>query len=110
MYLGVVAKPVPSKEFDGKIYLTRVSKTKVYQQRTHSKNFDDHAATNAMIWNGEWHSKESGLIVDGMTLGDLRITLAKHYQLEEEVANLIVIKFYRKKKATSATRFRVKVC
>ena len=103
MYLGVVAKPIPSKEFDGKIHLTRVSETTEYKQRTHNKNFHDHATTNAMIRNGKWYSREAGFIVDGMTLGDLRVALTVNYQLEEQVANRIVIKSYRKKRLSTLT-------
>ena len=44
MFLGVVSNPIPSKNFDGKISLTRVSKTEVYKQRTHNQNFSEHAA------------------------------------------------------------------
>ena len=104
MFLGVVSNPIPSKNFDGKISLTRVSKTEVYKQRTHNQNFSEHVATNAMLRNGEWFDADVGLVVEGMTLGDLREALAANYQLEEEVAERLVLKSYRNPNAPPKKR------
>ena len=54
MYLGVVANPVPSKNFDGKIFLQRVSETQKYKQMLHGQNFSNDASTNARIKRGNW--------------------------------------------------------
>ena len=94
MYLGVVGNPIPSKEFDGKIFIQRVSETIKYKQMTHNQNFSDEAGINGLIRRGAWYSGDAGFIVDGMTLGDLRISLVENYQLEEDVAARVVIKYY----------------
>ena len=39
MFMGVVARPVANKNFDGKILLERVSKEEVLQRRSTNQNF-----------------------------------------------------------------------
>ena len=76
MFLGVVAPP--SGNFNGKVFLKRVSETTQYLKKTHNQNFDDRAATNAKLRNGEWYAEELGLVKEeGMLLGDLREALAQ---------------------------------
>ena len=43
MYLGVVVNSIPSKGFDGKIFLKRVSKEVEYKRMKHCQNFSDSA-------------------------------------------------------------------
>ena len=55
MYLGVVVNPVPKEvhggeeDFDGKIFLDRVSTKVGYKQTTHNQNFTDIASDNGEI-------------------------------------------------------------
>ena len=56
--------------------LTRVSRTEVYQQWVHTQNFSEHAATNAMLCNGEWYDADTWIFVEEMTQGDLWEALA----------------------------------
>ena len=93
MYLGVVANAVPSKGFDGKIFLKRVSKEVQYQQMNHCQNFSDNATINGLIKNGEWKDPISGLITEGMRLGDLKESLAITYNLEQSIVDRLVIKY-----------------
>ena len=83
------------KAFDGKVYMQRVSETIQYKQRAHNQNFSDSATSNAMLRNREWYDEDADLVVDGMTLGDLRIVLVANYEIEEDIADRIVIKYYR---------------
>ena len=99
MHLGVVGIPNPTldsdgKAFDGKVYLQRVSETIQYKQRAHNQNFSDSATSNAMLRNGEWYDEDADLVVDGMTLGDLRIVLVANYEIEEDIADRIVLKYH----------------
>ena len=91
MYLSVVGNPIPSREFDGKIFLQRDSKTIKYKQMNHNQNFSDKAGINGLIQSRTWYSRDAGFIVDRITLRDLRITLIKNYQLGEDVVAQVVM-------------------
>ena len=94
MFLGVVAPP--SGDFDGKVFLRRVSETEQYKKTTHNQNFDDRAMTNTKLKNGEWYAEELGLVKEeGMSLGDLREALPQHYGLNDEVRDRLELKHYR---------------
>lgn len=54
MYLGVVAAPNPEHEFDGKVFLRRVSEEKTYSRLTHVSGIVDEYRKNAGI-HKEWH-------------------------------------------------------
>ena len=84
MFLGVILNPISSKSFDGKILLTRVSRTEIYKQHTHNQNFSKHAATNAMLCNGEGYNADIGLVIEETALSNLWEALAASYQLELE--------------------------
>ena len=53
------------------------------------------AETNTKLRNGEWYAEEVGLIKEGMTLGELRESLAQHYCLNDEVRERLVLRHYR---------------
>ena len=53
MFMGVVGRPVAHRQFDGKFFLERVSKTKYITMCTAHTNFSDDALVNAEIKNGE---------------------------------------------------------
>ena len=79
MYLGVVGLPVPkevfggNKDFDGKIFLDRVSKVKGYKKATYNQNFTDVASNNGKIKCG----KLVDLLEDNFTLLDLKEAVAE---------------------------------
>ena len=79
MYLGVVGNSIPSREFDGKIFLWRFAETIKYKQMNHNQYFSDEAGINCLIRKGAWYSRDASFIVDGITLKDLRITLVENY-------------------------------
>ena len=41
MYMGVVGRPIPEKNFDGRVHLERVSQTKTVQKMMAHQNFSD---------------------------------------------------------------------
>ena len=45
-----------------------------------------------MLRRGNWYSNDN-LVVDGMTLGDLRVVPKAHYSPEDDVANRLVLKY-----------------
>mmetsp|Transcript_2218 Transcript_2218/g.4869 ORF Transcript_2218/g.4869 Transcript_2218/m.4869 type:complete len:140 (-) Transcript_2218:4-423(-) len=90
MFLGAVAKPIPERNFDGKIYLERISKTETYKKMTTNQNFSHHAPTNELLKKGDWCKHAS----EGMTLQTLRSTLQEKYDLESSIAERLVIQYY----------------
>ena len=52
MFMGVVGRPLPHRNFDGKIFLERVSKRKFIQKCTAHTNFSDDTLVNNEIKNG----------------------------------------------------------
>ena len=90
MFLGVVANAIPSKNFDGKIFLQRVSKEKAYAQTTCNQNFSNDASANGLLKNSKWKDENLGLVVNGMTLGNLKDDLTNQYQIDEDICERIV--------------------
>jgi len=83
MYMGVVARPRPDKNFDGKILLLRVSKEKVLKQAASNQRFADNIHLNNSLREGDWRS----LHVPRMTVLELRGAIVDYYQLEDDVAD-----------------------
>lgn len=90
MVMGVIGKPFPEHDFNGKIFLKRVSETCQYKRMTCNQNFTDCATMNGMLKRGEWKL----LAVDGMFLGELRASLAEQYGLETDIQERLVLKYY----------------
>ena len=80
--MGVVGRPVPHRQFDGKIFLERVSKTKYITMCTAHSNFSDDALINAQIKNGEWRNLVADLHIN---ISDLKILFDENYDLENAV-------------------------
>ena len=51
MFLGVVAKPIESRNFDGKIFIERVAKYEAYKKSVTSEQFSDDGAFNSYVVN-----------------------------------------------------------
>ena len=54
MFMGVVAKPIPSRNFSGKIHLERISKQKTTTAMSHHHQFSDDIYVNGLIKKGGW--------------------------------------------------------
>ena len=61
---------------------------------SHNQNFSDDASVNGLLKNGQWCDKDVGVVVAGMTLGDLKIALVEQYLLESGVSDRLVICLY----------------
>jgi len=96
MNIGVVAKPVPSENFDGKILLKRIAEETEYQQVTYNRNFTDSAEMNQLLKGRDWQklvedpTEESG--IPAMTLGELRGKIAEEYKLSDYIRDKIVLR------------------
>ncbi len=90
MFIGAVANPVPERNFDGKIYLERISKTQKYKRMTCNQNFTYNAPKNVLLKEGDWikHVKED------MTLLGLRSALQEEYDLDDCIKERLVIHYH----------------
>lgn len=90
MYLGVVGRPIPEHDFNGKIFLKRVARDKEYMRTIHSQNFSDDAGINGLLKSGDWHK----LVVDeSMTIEDLRVSIAENYFLDADIQDRLVLHY-----------------
>ena len=55
MYLSVVAKPIKSLNFDGKILIERVANHKANKKSVTCERFMDDGSLNALLRAGNWH-------------------------------------------------------
>ena len=58
---------------------------------SHCQNFSNGAATNARIKQGDWFDCNVGIVVEGMTLGDLKNSLAVSCGLEAAILDRLVL-------------------
>ena len=84
MFMGVVGRPVAHRQFDGKIFLERVSKTKYITMCTAHTNFSDDALVNAEIKNGEWRKLFPDL---HLNVSDVKNLFHENYELENAVVD-----------------------
>ena len=84
MFMGVVGRPVPHRNFDGKIFLERVSERKYISKCTAHTNLSDDALVNAEIKNCEWRK----LVYDlNLHLSDLKGIFKETYALGEAIVD-----------------------
>ena len=82
--MGVVGRPVPHRNFDGRIFLERVSKRKYIQTCTFHTNFSDDALINGEIKKGKWRDLISDL---HLIVLDIKQLFLLHYDLEDAVVD-----------------------
>lgn len=90
MLMGVVTKPIESEDFDGKIFLERVTRHESYKKTATCERFTNDGTLNACLCNGEWQK----LLVDKMTLGELQNSLAATYLLDNGIVSRVVLHYY----------------
>ena len=88
MYLAVIACPEDEHNFDGKIYFTRVARTRVLRRDNHNDKLIDELSANAAI-HKEWHE----LVNLTMSPSDMKDVLNEVYCLTELTYNRLVIRF-----------------
>jgi len=90
MYLGVVARPRPEKNFNGRIVLKRVSRTSEVTAKTRNQNFSADVKVNcALQYETDWHE----LCAEGMTCADLCDSVSQFYDLSEFVSERLELYF-----------------
>jgi hypothetical protein len=88
MYLAVIACPEDDHNFDGKIYFTRVARTRKLGRDQHSNKLIDELSANEAI-HQQWHE-----FVDlTMSPSDMKNVLREAYHLTDLTFNRLVIRF-----------------
>ena len=99
--MGVIGRPQPHHNFDGKILMKRVSKVKYISTRTTHNNFSHDAIVNSHIKMGEWRK----LVDDTLTTPeDLKFLFLKSYGISEEILNRL--EFFYKTKVGSRGNYK----
>ena len=88
MYLAVIACPEDEHNFDGKIYFTRVARTRVLRRNNHNDKLIDELSANAAI-HKKWHE----LVNLTMSPSDMKDVLNEVSCLTELTYNRLVIRF-----------------
>lgn len=89
MYMGVVACPDEAHDFDGKIYMRRVSQTKTAKQSTYYSSISDHYTENKQI-----HDTFRDLHNGDMTVKELLDEIMVKWNLAEYVPrDRLVLRF-----------------
>ena len=95
MYLGVVARPRPDKQFNGRIMLKRVARTQKVKAKTRNENFSTDVKINCAIRYGDkdgrkdWHE----LYAEEMTGAELCDAISEFYGLSEFVSERLELYF-----------------
>ena len=90
MFLGVVAKPIPEKNFNGMVFLERVAREQAYKKRDHNQNFTDDATANGLLKNGDWIQLVDG---DDFLLHELKDAIAETYNLDDDIKERLVLRW-----------------
>ena len=91
MFLGVVGRPIPHRQFDGRILLERVSTTEPVTRQTATTNFSDDIFINNTIKSGEWRQLFQG--ISDLGCEDILNTVSSHYNLEHVVADRLELSY-----------------
>jgi len=87
MHMGIVANPVPEHNFDGKIALTHVSKTRKCKRSQHIQIFSDDNDINDSAKEGWWN-----IAAGDMAAAQILVTLVEHFDLDDGVTENIAIR------------------
>ena len=90
MYLGVVAPPNTEKNFDGKIFLKRVSKNNVTKRVSYNQHFHDNFLINHEIKNGAW--KDLCYVCD-ITIDELLFNIRESFDIDYDLADFLVVSY-----------------
>ena len=60
----------------------------------YSQNFTDDTTANGLLKDGQWFDKEVGVVVEGITLGDLKDAVAERYFLDDDIRSRLVLKYH----------------
>ena len=91
MFMGVVGRPIPHRNFNGKIFLERVSERIPVSKITSHQNFTDDVIINQAIKNGEWRSlfeSEAHLLVS-----EIITQISQTYALDDCVSDRLELQY-----------------
>ena len=91
MFLGVVTRPIPHRNFDGRILLERVSKQTTVSKLTAHTNFSDDVLINSAIKKGERKDLFQGN--KELTVGEIIDTISLYYGLEEYISDRMELSY-----------------
>ena len=83
--MGVIARPCPHRNFDGRILLERVSKHQVTTKLSAHTKFSNDLHTCELIKAGDW--KELFDDSTALSSNEILSVLATHYCLEESIVD-----------------------
>ena len=87
-------RPVPHRQFDGKIHIERVSKKRFIQKCTAHTNFCDDALLNSEIVSGKWkHLVSEDLHIN---VSEVKQLIYEYYDLEEAVVDRLELSYKTK--------------
>ena len=81
MFMGVVGRPRPDKNFDGHSFLEKISKTYKNYKKTANQRFSDDVLINSEIKSGKWRH----FYVPDMICNDLKKIVGDVYELEDYI-------------------------
>ena len=94
MYFGIVAAPVEDRNFDGRVYLKRVSRRKKLTRATRNSRFSVNVLINqAMVEGTVWRTiiEEENY---NISTAEVANTLVEMYDLDEFVGDRLVFSYY----------------
>ena len=93
MFMGIVARPQKHHDFNGKIFMKRVSKKRYLGTMTNHGNFSEDAIIISQIKSDEWNSL---IDVTVYTDEDLRHFFSCTYELEDYIVEILEFYFTSK--------------
>jgi hypothetical protein len=90
MFMGVVAPPNEENEFDGKIFLKRISRKEVVKKITYCKNFHEDYYINKQLKKGEWML----CYIPGMTVENLFEQIEVTFDLDKPIMDRLVLTYH----------------
>lgn len=90
MVLACVGNPEPDHNFNGKIFMERVSKFEPAKVSSHSQRFTNDFKVNNLIKEGLWKD----LHVPEMKSHDLFEAIGQHFEIEEYITDRCVLTYY----------------
>jgi len=86
MFIAASSMPNEEHDFDGKIYIKRISKDKTTECTSFNQGFHFNRDINQMLKNGEW--RELYPNSDSTFLfGDLRELITEHFELDDNIGD-----------------------
>ena len=90
MFLGVVACPNRDHNFDGRVFLKRVSKVEIVQRISRNQQFSENVYLNDAIKRGAWRE----LLIDILRVDEALNLIAGYYDLDEFVSERLELSYH----------------